>query len=66
MDQLETHPGLWTAIAALALLAVFAGIADWRRKRRDDLDRVGMIYWPTVQVLALIAAVILGVIAFNP
>jgi hypothetical protein len=50
----------WVAVAACAVLAVAAGIADWRRRRRIDLDRVGPIHWPTVQMLALIAAVVIG------
>ena len=52
--------GWWSVVAALVALAVIAGVADWRRKRRADLDRIGPIYWPTVQMLALILAVAVG------
>jgi hypothetical protein len=51
----------WYAVAACGAVALAAGIADWRRRRRRDLDRVGPIHWPTVQMLALIAAVVIGV-----
>lgn len=37
-----------------ALVALVAAVADWRRRRRRDPDRVGYVDWPTVEVLALI------------
>ena len=44
---------------ALALaIALFAGIADWRHRRRDDLDRVAWFDWRSVQVFALIGAIV--------
>ena len=57
--------GLWYGVAAALMIAVAAGIADWRRKRRRDLDAIGPIHWPTVQMLALIAAVTCGMIALH-
>ncbi|MGN6279859.1 MAG: hypothetical protein ACTHM8_14205 [Sphingomonas sp.] len=53
--MLDVNPG-WYAVAACLAVAVAAGFADWRRRRRRDLDRVGPIHWPTVQMLALIAS----------
>lgn len=48
---------MWWGAAAIALvIAVLAGIADARRARRDDLDRVGLLDWRSVQMFALIAA----------
>jgi len=46
----------WYGVIACLLAAVGAGVADWRRQRRRDLDRIGPVHWPTVQMLALIAA----------
>lgn len=47
------------AAVALALaIALFAGIADWRHRKRDDLDRVAWFDWRSVQVFALIAAIV--------
>jgi hypothetical protein len=55
---------MWWGGAAVALgVAVLAGIADWRRIRRDDLDRVGWFDWRTVQMAALIAAALCVVVA---
>lgn len=56
---------LWIAAAAAVLIAITAGIADWRRRRRRDLDRIGPIYWPTIQVLALIVAAVCGALALR-
>lgn len=46
-------------------VAVIAGIADWRHRRRDDLDRVTLVDWRSVQLLALIAAILAVSVAFN-
>ncbi len=52
------------AIAAVfALVGVAAGVADWRHRKRRDLDRVSLVDWRTVQVFALIAAFITGALA---
>jgi hypothetical protein len=51
------------AVAAL-LLAILAGIGDWRRRRRSDPDRVGMIDWRTLQFVALVAAAICVAVAW--
>jgi hypothetical protein len=51
--------------AALAILALAAGIIDWRHRKRNDLDRVSLIDWRSVQVFALIAAIIAAAVAFQ-
>ncbi len=48
-----------------AVLAVAAGIADYRQRKRADLDRVGLFDWRSIQVFALIAAIIIAGLAFN-
>ncbi|MGN6376185.1 MAG: hypothetical protein ACTHMG_11605 [Sphingomonas sp.] len=50
----------WAIVGALLIVAIGAGIADWRRRRRADLDRIGIVHWPSVQMIALIAAVAVG------
>ena len=54
----------WVGVGIALAIAIGAGLADWRRHRRADLDRIGMLDWRTVQVLALIAAAMCGTIAF--
>lgn len=52
------------AVAALfVLVGIAAGVADWRHRKRRDLDRVSLFDWRTVQVFALIAAIITGALA---
>lgn len=57
--------GLWAGVGLAVLIVAISGWRDWRRARRDDPDAVGMIDWPTVQVLALIAAVIMAGLAIR-
>jgi len=52
------------ALIAL-LLALVAGIMDYRQRKRRDLDRVALFDWRSIQVFALIAAIILGGLAFH-
>lgn len=52
------------AIIAL-LVAGASGIADWRERKRRDLDAVGFVPWTTIQMLALLAAVVMGSLALN-
>ena len=55
----------WSGAGAALALAVVAGFRDRQRKRRENLDKVGFVDWPAVQVLALIGAAILASIAYN-
>ena len=54
---------LWAGAAAAAALAVAAGVADWRRTRRRDLDNPGWVPWRGLQVGALFAAAVLAMLA---
>lgn len=67
MEQGATamHGELWSGAAAALGLAVASGWAEHRRRRRRDLDKVGLIPWPLVQVLAMLTAVILVSVALN-
>jgi len=56
---------LWTAAAALAALAVFAAFAEHRRARRRDLDKVGLMPWNAIQILAFLAAAIAAALALK-
>ncbi|MBY0583696.1 MAG: hypothetical protein K2P68_12370 [Sphingomonas sp.] len=51
--------GYWIVVAIAFVVAVGSGLADRRRMRRTDLDRVGMIDWRTLQLVA-IAVLLIG------
>ncbi|RYD49349.1 MAG: hypothetical protein EOP60_13995 [Sphingomonadales bacterium] len=56
---------LWTSVAVALLVAVIAGFGERQRKRRKDMDRVGLMPWPLIQVLAMLAALILVSLALH-
>ena len=55
----------WIGAGIALCVAVLAGVGDWRRKRRVDLDRVGLVDWPTLQMLALIVAAVCVIVAVH-
>lgn len=57
--------GLWMLSAGAAAVALAAGLADRRRNRRRDLDRVGWAPWPLIQVVAMIAAAVAATLALR-
>lgn len=62
-----THAQVLLASGAGTALAV-ALVAGWReraRKRRIDFDRLGLVAWPTVQMLALIVLAMCGLLALH-
>jgi hypothetical protein len=56
---------LWTGVGLALLVAVIAGLGERKRKRRRDMDRIGLLPWPLIQVLALLAALILTSLALH-
>ena len=53
----------WIAAAVAGLVAIAAGVGDWRRSARADLDRIGSVDWRTLQMFALIAAACCAIVA---
>ena len=54
----------WTAGIAMAL-AAFAALAEYRRNRRRDLDRVGLMPWNFIQLFAFLAAIVATALALR-
>ena len=57
--------GLWSSAAAAFVLAVAAGVADWRRARRRELDDAGWVPWRGIQAAALFAVVVFVALAMR-
>lgn len=57
--------GLWSGVAACAALAVASGVADRRRARRSDPDRVGVVPWTTLQLAALMTGIVVAAVAIS-
>lgn len=55
----------WIGAGVALCAALVAGVGDRRRKRRADLDRVGLIDWPTLQMLALIVVAVCMIVAVH-
>lgn len=64
-SDMTAQAGLLTAAGASALLALAASIAEWRRNKRRNLDRVGWVPWQLVTILAFFAAIGLAAAAFH-
>ena len=56
---------LSTVGAAGAVVAILAGWRDRRRRRRADMDAVGWVDWPLVQMLAIFALAAAGLLAWK-
>ncbi|WP_373486423.1 hypothetical protein [Blastomonas sp.] len=57
---------IWAQIAlAMVALAGTATVADARRMRRRDFDRVGFMPWPTILIVALVIAVFATALALK-
>ena len=56
-------PG-WIAVAVLLVIALGAALAERQRRRRRDLDRIGIINWMSLQLLALMAALLVAAFSF--
>jgi len=60
---MTTQDWMWTAAGAALALALLAGVADWRRGRRRELDSVGWVPWRGLQVAAFFAMLLFAVAA---
>lgn len=58
-----TQGWLWGADGAALALVLVAGVADYRRHHRRDIDATGWVPWRGLQVLGFFALIILTTIA---
>lgn len=56
---------LWGGAVAALGIAAASGWGEYRRKNRQDLDRVDLVPWTMVQILALLTALVLASVALN-
>lgn len=67
-EFLEIYPDV-VFLAALAIfclaLSIASGVAESRRSRRDNLDRVGFMPWRTLSIISLFAAAALAYLAYK-
>ncbi len=54
---MSTQANFFTIAAAALALAIYAGFAEHRRKRRKYLDQVGWVPWNFLQVIGGIVAI---------
>lgn len=59
--QLEFWIGAGVALG----IAILAGLAEHRRRRRRDLERVGWVPWMAIQMAGLFAALVLASVALH-
>ncbi|WP_129791144.1 hypothetical protein [Sphingosinicella sp. CPCC 101087] len=62
---MTTQATLWTSAGATLALAVAAGVAEWRRTRRHELDEPGWVPWRGIQVACLFGAMAFVVLAVH-
>lgn len=56
---------LWIGVGVFVAVAAGSGLADWRRARRRNLDRVGWMPWTFIQVMAVLGAVVTAALAIK-
>ena len=55
----------WAAAASAIAVVVIAGLMDWRRNRRRDLDAVGWVPWRGIQAAAFFAFLVCVALAMS-
>ena len=55
-----------TVSAAAAALFLLAEIADWRRRNRRDVDKVGFMPWRGIALVSAAAALFAAALALKP
>ena len=59
---MTTQQWMWGAGGVAVAIVVGAGVADWRRAKRRDLDNPGWVPWRGIQAAAFFALLIVVVL----
>jgi len=62
---MTTQEWMWTADGAALALVLIAGIADWRRGARRDLDATGWVPWRGIQVFGFFGILVFTILALR-
>ena len=62
---MTTQQWLWSADGAALALVIVAGIAEWRRNRRRDLDATGWVPWRGLQVVGFFGLLAFTILAWK-
>lgn len=62
---MTTQAWAWAADGGALALVVLAGVMDWRRAKRRNLDRPGWMPWRGIQAAGFFALLLLTVLALN-
>ncbi|UYY76577.1 hypothetical protein [Sphingomonas sp. R1] len=55
----------WIGAGVALGIAILAGLAEHRRRKRRDLERVGWVPWMAIQMAGLFAALLLVSVALH-
>lgn len=62
---MTAQAGLWTGTGIALAIVVIAGVMDWRRTRRRNLDATGWVPWRGIQVIGFFAALAFAILAMH-
>ncbi|WP_084584117.1 hypothetical protein [Sphingomonas azotifigens] len=55
----------WSGAGVALGIAILAGLAEHRRRKRRNLERVGWVPWMAIQMAGLFAALVLASVALH-
>ncbi|HEY5723926.1 MAG TPA: hypothetical protein VIT45_16575 [Allosphingosinicella sp.] len=62
---MTTQAWLWWTSGISAAVAAVSALAEHRRIRRRDLDKVGWVPWNLIQIIAFLVAIVAAALALK-